>query len=312
LLKTYPSVNSFEQVPGAVVTIGTFDGVHAGHRKLIDRLCEIAAGVNGKVVVLTFHPHPRAVLHNSSDPVKLLTTPREKAALLEKAGVDILVIQPFDDEFANVSAGSFIREILCNKLKTSVLVVGYDHRFGKNREGGFADLEAAAGPMGFVIERIPEQIFSDITVSSTKIRKALLNGDLITANTLLGYPYTFTGTVIHGNKLGRTLGFPTANLRPESEDKLIPAEGVYVVNVMVGGSKKQGLLSIGRRPTVDNSGVLSIEVYLLDFNEDIYGETLEVILLARIRGDRKFGSLESLVDQMKLDLQFARLFFSGQ
>jgi len=308
-LKIFNSLDTFEQVPGAVVTLGTFDGVHRGHLKLIERLKETARTINGSVVLLTFDPHPRAVLRQGGESVKLLTTLSEKEELLKNAGVDYLVVHPFDKQFSDLSANAFIREVICNKLGTSVLVVGFDHRFGHNREGGFEDLMAASVAGGFRLDRIPAQLIDDITVSSTRIRKALQEGQLEEASALLGRHYSLSGRVVEGNKLGRTLGFPTANLSVNDPDKLIPQSGVYVALVQIGNTKHKGLVSIGYRPTFELHGALSVEAFIIDFNADIYGEVIQLEFIKRLRGDIKFNSAEDLVARMNTDLSDAVNYF---
>ncbi len=303
-MKIYNSVNEFIPVENAVVTIGTFDGVHLGHRKLIEKVREIADSIGGETVVLTFFPHPRMVIYPNEHGLELLNTIHEKKELLQDAGVDHLIIHPFDLEFSELSSDDFIREVIVNKLKTKKLVIGYDHHFGKKREGNFDDLVRLAPRYGFEVEKIEEEDVNDIAVSSTQVRNALKSGDVQTAQSYLGRPYTLTGKVVHGKKIGRTIDFPTANLDIEEDYKLIPAEGVYIVKVQIGDEWHYGMLSIGRRPTIEQNGRLSVEVYILNFNREIYGELLTLHLLKWVRGDQKFSGLEDLKHQIEKDRIF--------
>jgi len=303
-LKIYHSLNEYQTARNAVVTLGTFDGVHLGHRKLIRKLREMADAIDGETVVLTFFPHPRMVLYPHEHGIELLNTIREKIKLLEQEGVDHLIIHPFDLEFAELSAKEFVTKVIVNKLKTKKLVIGYDHRFGKDREGSFEDLVNWAPTMGYEVEKIAEEDVNNIAVSSTQVRNALKRGDIESANSFLGRPYTLTGTVIHRNKIGRTLGFPTANLHIPENYKLIPSEGVFVVKVLLGDEQYFGMLSIGRRPTLEQNGDLSVEVYILDFDREIYGSELTLQFLKWIRGDQKFKSLDELKQQIEMDRTF--------
>ncbi|MDQ3049268.1 MAG: bifunctional riboflavin kinase/FAD synthetase [Bacteroidota bacterium] len=303
-MKIYHSVNEFIPVENAVVTIGTFDGVHLGHRKLIEKVREIADSIDGETVVLTFFPHPRMVIYPNEHGLELLNTINEKKQLLEAAGVDHLIIHPFDREFSELSSAEFIREVIVNKLKTKKLVIGYDHHFGKKREGNFDDLVRLAPRYGFEVEKIEEEDVNDIAVSSTQVRNALKSGDVETAQSYLGRPYTLTGKIVHGNKIGRTIGFPTANLKISEDYKLIPAEGVYIVTVQIGKKSYFGMLNIGRRPTIEQNGRLSVEVYILDFSGDIYGEELTLHLLKWVRADQKFSGM----DDLKLQIEKDRIF----
>ena len=303
-MKIYHSINEFEPVKNAVVTIGTFDGVHLGHRKLIEKVREIADGIGGETVVLTFFPHPRMVLYPNEHGLELLNTIAEKKALLAEAGVDHLIIHPFDKLFSELSSTEFIKSVIVNKLKTKKLVIGYDHHFGKKREGNFDDLLRLAPEMGFDVEKIEEEDVNNIAVSSTQVRNALKRGDIDTAISYLGRPYTITGKVVHRNKIGRTIGFPTANLQIAEDYKLIPAEGVYVVRVILGKEKFYGMLSIGRRPTVEQNGELSVEVYILDFDREIYGEEITLHFLKWVRADKKFNGIEELKQQIENDRTF--------
>ena len=287
-------------LPYAVVTSGTFDGVHIGHQKILARVNEIAAKNNGQSVVLTFWPHPRLVLYPEQTDLKLLNTFEEKAELLKKSGIDHLVKVPFTKEFSEYSGEQFIREVLVEKIGTRKLVIGYDHRFGKNREGSFEYLKENAHDFGFEVEEIPAQDIDDVTVSSTKIRKALQEGHVDEAHHFLGDYYHITGKVVSGDKIGRSLGFPTANIYVENPYKLIPSEGVYAVTVEVNASAYKGMLYIGKRPTL-NKTQLSIEVNIFDFGQDIYGDNIKVDFIKQIRADERFTSLDDLKAQLHRD-----------
>lgn len=299
-MKVYQSIDEFQELPHAVSTIGTFDGVHAGHQKIISRLCELAALENGESVVLTFFPHPRMVLQPDDNNLKLLTTMSERIELLKKLGVNHLIIQPFNREFSRQTAVEFVRDILVNKIGTKTLVIGYDHHFGRNREGSFKDLEEMAPIYGFRLEEIPEQVINELAVSSTKIRKSLLTGDVTTANKLLGYDFTLTGKVVDGDKIGRTIGFPTANISVAESYKLIPATGIYAVLVKVGSEMLKGMLYIGYRPVVQGKR-LSVEVNIFDFDRPIYNQDITVHLKARVRDDIHLRNLEELKKKMTED-----------
>jgi riboflavin kinase/FMN adenylyltransferase len=287
-------------LPFAVVTSGTFDGVHIGHRKILSRLNEIAARNNGQSVVLTYWPHPRLVLYPEQTDLKLLNTFEEKAELLESLGIDHLIKIPFTKSFSQLSGDTFTRRVLMEKIGTKKLVIGYDHRFGKNREGSFEYLKENAHHYGFEVEEIPPQDIDDVTVSSTKIRKALMAGHVDEAASFLGDYYHLSGTVIHGDKIGRSLGFPTANIYVEHKFKLIPAEGIYAVTIDIDKQEFKGMLYIGKRPTL-NKVEQNIEVNIFDFNRDIYGEPLKINFIRQIRSEMKFDNLDQLKEQLRLD-----------
>jgi len=310
-LKIYHSINEFVPIENAVVTIGTFDGVHLGHKKLVEKLRGLADQVGGETVVLTFFPHPRMVLYPKEHGLELLNTIREKIQLLDEAGVNHLIIHPFDKAFSELSSNDFIKEVIVRKLKTKKLVIGYDHHFGNKREGSFQDLVRLGPELGFEVEQIPEEVVNQMAVSSTQVRNALKKGDIALANSYLGRPYTLTGIVVHGNKLGRKLKFPTANLAIAEDYKLIPAEGVYVSRVIVDSEPYFGMVSIGRRPTVEQNGNLSVEVYILDFNREIYGQEITLQLLTWIREDKKFNGLEELTKQIEMDRTFTLNFIKA-
>ncbi len=300
-LKVYQSVREFEGVDRPIVTTGTFDGIHVGHHHILSRLKEIASEVNGETVLLTFSPHPRMVLFPDDHGLKLLNTREEQIEQLAKCGVDHLIIQPFTIEFAQRSALDYVRELLVEGIGVHTMVVGYDHRFGKGREGNFTLLNNFAEMFNFNIEEIPAQMIKDTNVSSTKIRNAIASGDIFTANSYLGYNYPLAGIVIEGDGIGRTIGFPTANLQLLDELKIIPATGVYAVKVIAEGKHFNGMLNIGKRPTVTASDELRIEVHLIDASLTLYGQEIQVEFVQRIRDEKKFGSKEELIQQLEID-----------
>lgn len=299
-MKVYHSLEEFEKIANGVVTIGTFDGVHVGHQKIISSLDYLAEERNGETIVLTLYPHPRMVLYPDDNDLKLITTMDERIELFERYGIDHLIIHPFTKEFSRLSATEFVRDILVNKMGTKTLVIGYDHRFGRHREGTFETLEEVAPLYNFDLIEIPEQDVNNIAVSSTKIRNALMAGDITTANQYLGHDFELTGTVIHGDKVGKTLGYPTANLEIKDRYKLIPASGIYAVYVQVNDDLYKGMLYIGSRPTL-NGTKQSIEVNILDFDKDIYGKMITVALKYKVREDMKLNSIEELKLQIDKD-----------
>ena len=285
-----------------VVTIGTFDGVHLGHQKVISRLKEIAAKYGGETVIFTFHTHPRLVTAPDETNLRLLTTLKEKTKLFEKYGIDHLVVYPFDKKFSELSYTDFVEKILVKKMGTHCLVVGYDHKFGKNREGGFDYLKKCADKFKFNIERLDALLMDEESVSSTKIRNALQNGKIEKANHYLGYTFTLHGTVINGKKLGRKLGFPTANIQASVKHKIIPGYGVYAVKVILNKLEYSGMLNIGTRPTFNNNADnRSIEVNIFDFNEDIYSKEITLQFIEKIRDEQKFEGIEALINQLEKD-----------
>lgn len=304
-MKIYEGLDDDFRIPGAVVTAGTFDGVHVGHRKIINRVKDLAGSVGGESVVVTFEPHPRLVLFPDDNQLRLLSTLDEKKKLLREAGVQHLVVVRFTKEFSRLTARQYIQDILVDKLNMQRLVVGYDHQFGRNREGSIDELRELAPDMGFEVEEIPAQDIDDVRVSSTKIRAALQEGDILTANTYLTYKYGMQGTVVHGDKRGRTIGFPTANIFVDEPLKLVPGDGVYAVLVTVGNKTAEGMLNIGVRPTVD--GVKhSVEVHIFGWNEEIYGQQVYIQFADRIRDEMKFAGLEELKNQLKNDAAMAK------
>lgn len=309
-MKIYHGIDDFSQLQYAVVTSGTFDGVHVGHQKIFSRLREIASRNFGETVVLTFWPHPRLVLHPEDEDLKLLNTFEEKADLLKDQGIQHLIRIPFTKEFSQLSSEQFIQEVLVKTIGTRKLVIGYDHHFGKNREGSFEQLKLNAPRYGFEVEEIPKQEVDHVAVSSTKIRKALEAGDIETANHFLGQPYRITGRVITGDRIGHTLGFPTANIDTDTRYKLVPADGIYAVTVSYEHERYGGMLYIGKRPTLQGTR-RNIEVNIFDFNRDIYGETLTLHLHKMLRGDQTFESLEAMTVQLGRDKVNALEVLSG-
>lgn len=294
-----------DQLPvfrNAVVTIGTFDGVHTGHQQIIAQLKEEAQAIGGETVIITFHPHPRKIVAHKE--VFILNTLRQKTELLREKGIDHLVVVPFDEQFASQGAQEYVEHFLWQKFHPHTVIIGYDHRFGHGRQGDYHLLEDFGKQLGFLVKEIPEHVLNNITVSSTKIREALLNSDIATANNYLGYNYFFEGTVTEGNKLGRTLGYPTANLQIESTEKLIPGNGVYAVIAATEQSTYKAMMNIGVRPTVDGKKRM-IEVNLFDFNQDLYGKTLRVYIKHYLRGEVKFNGLEELKNQLSIDKESA-------
>lgn len=294
-LKKFSAINP-------VVTIGTFDGVHLGHRKVIRRLQELARKVNGETVIFTFYPHPRLVLSDENNGLRLINTLEEKKILLEAAGIDHLVVYPFTREFSQLTYIEFVEQILVKQLGMKYLVVGYDHRFGHNREGKYEDLKRFAEQLNFKIERQEVLNMDAINVSSTKIRKAIADGDIKMANKYLGYRFFIKGDVVDGRKLGHKIGFPTANIDPQESYKLIPKDGVYAVKVDVNDKIYLGMLNIGVRPTVNNQlDNRSIEVHILDFDEDIYYKNITIHFYERIRNEQFFSSIDELKVQLAKD-----------
>jgi riboflavin kinase/FMN adenylyltransferase len=305
-MKIYYDPTDFVKLKTAVVTSGTFDGVHLGHQKILHRLKEIALNVNGETVVITFWPHPRLVLSGTNTTLKLLNTFEEKAALLREQGIQHLLRVPFTKEFSQLSSSEFIARVLVETIGTKKLVIGYDHRFGKNREGSFDELKRNGPTLGFDVEEIPRQDIDHVAVNSSTIRKALEEGDVETAAHFLGRPYAVSGVVVSGDKIGRQLGYPTANIEVDSHFKLIPAQGIYAVWVYHSGQRYGGMLYIGDRPTLGGSR-LSVEVNIFDFAKDIYGETIQVTFEKFLRADQKFDGLDALTRQLALDQEAAML-----
>ncbi len=299
-MKIFANTEKFD-IKNPVITIGSFDGVHKGHIKVLSRLKEIANSIGGESVIFTFCPHPRQVLYPKEQLVKLLNTREEKIELLEKAGVDNVIFFPFTKEFASITYYNFIKDILISKVGMKHLVVGYDHRLGNNREGSYEKLVELTNNMDFEMVREDAFNMDDINISSTKIRNALSIGDICIANSFLGYEYFITGKVVTGNNIGNKIGFPTANIALLDSNKLIPAPGVYAVKVFLGDTAYNGMLNMGIRPTVSNKGEFTIEVNIFNFNADIYGEKIKISFIKRLRGERKFDSINELKTQLEKD-----------
>jgi riboflavin kinase/FMN adenylyltransferase len=308
-MNIYHSLDSIKSLENAVVTSGTFDGVHIGHQKILNRLKEISAQSNGESVVLTFWPHPRMVVSDDSQDLQLLSTIDEKIELFEALGIQHLAIIPFTRAFSELTSEEFIQQVLVEKIGTKKLVIGYDHRFGRNREGSFEFLKKNCAAYGFDVEEIPRQDIDDLAISSTRIRQALMSGQVGVAKGLLGRPYAVAGTVVKGKQLGRTIGFPTANLHLHESYKLIPANGVYVIKAYYQGKTYPAMLNIGVRPTVDGT-LRTIEAHLFDFHKEIYGEDLKLEILHYLRPERKFDGLDALVEQIRKDQASALEYFS--
>jgi riboflavin kinase/FMN adenylyltransferase len=299
-MKIYNNIDDFKLIHNAVVTIGTFDGVHAGHRKIIATIQELAKECGGETVILTFFPHPRMILNPEDQSLKLITTINEKAELLEGLGVDHLIVTPFSRDFSNLSALEYIHDILVAKIGIKKIVIGYDHRFGKDRKGGLEDLQRLSKVYDFEVIEIPEQDINDVAVSSTKIRTALLSDDIALANQFLSYPFFVTGKVIRGDQIGRQLGYPTANILIGESYKLIPADGIFAVTVDVNNATYKGMAYIGHRPTI-NGMTRNIEVNIFDFNQDIYDQQIRMNFHHFVRSDIKFNGLDELKLQLAKD-----------
>lgn len=310
-MRIYKNIEEFKKLDFPVLTVGTFDGLHIGHQKIITRMTEIARINNGETVLVTFDPHPRLVLNNNKGDLKFINTQKRKYKLLESFGIDHMIIIPFTKEFAKTSSENFVKEYLVDRLGVKTLIVGYDHHFGRNREGNYQKLIGQGKELGFEVEEIPAQYIRETAVSSTKIRNALLNGDVGYANEMLGYIYNICGNVVEGNKIGRTIGFPTANVDVEDEYKLIAAGGVYACHVEIDGKMYSGMGNIGTRPTVGINGLVT-EVHIFDFDMDIYGKEIAIYFLERIRDEKKFSGLDELKKQLELDKAFTIRLFENQ
>ena len=310
-MKIYNHLSEFKRLNNAVATIGTFDGVHYGHQKIIKRLCELAKATGGESVILTFFPHPRLIIDPENQDLKMINTIAEKAEILASLGVDHLIITPFTRDFSNLSPSEYIKNILVDTIGIKQLIVGYDHRFGKDRSGGMKDLVAFSEPYGYQIEEIGEQDINDVAVSSTKIRQSLLNGQVGLAKTYLGYQFSLYGPVIKGDKIGRTIGFPTANIFIEQPYKIIPSDGIYAVTVEMENESYQGMAYIGQRPTI-NGMTRNIEVNIFDFSREIYGQYIKMKFWEFLREDVKFTGLETLKLQLQKDREDTIAYFAAQ
>ena len=302
-MNVFPSISEFNSTKKTIVTIGTFDGVHIGHQKIIEKLIQETKKADCESLILTFFPHPRMVLNGSSS-IKLLNTINEKSSLLEKMGLDNLVVHPFDKKFSNLSAEEFVKTILVDSFNLKKIIIGYDHRFGNNRSANIDDLISFGKKYDFEVEQISAQEIDSVSVSSTKIRDAITDGNMIIANEFLGYDYVLSGKIITGKQLGRTIGFPTANIKIEENYKLIPKNGVYIVKSHLQEKTVFGIMNIGLNPTV-NGEDLSIEVHFLDFEADLYNKNITVSVIARIRDEQKFTSIDLLKAQIQEDKNYA-------
>lgn len=310
-MQVYYHIDQIPAFRNAVITIGTFDGVHLGHQKIIEQLKKAAIEVKGESVVISFHPHPRAIIQLNKQPVCILNTLEEKIELLEKTGINHLVIIPFTESFAQQSAVDYIKHFLVDTFHPHTIIIGYDHKFGRNREGDYKLLASLSSTFNFKAKEIPQQVLQEVSINSTSIREALLHHDVSKANTLLGYSYFFEGIVVEGNKKGRTIGFPTANLLIEDKEKLVPGDGVYAAKCLIVNSQwsmindqLNGMMNIGVRPTV-NGKQRTIEVHLFDFDENIYGKTLKIFVHAFLRNEQKFDGLDALKKQLFVDKEKA-------
>lgn len=309
-MKIYTSFDEIQHIHKPVLTIGTFDGVHVGHQKIIEKVINRANEVGGESVLFTFYPHPRMVVNATNHGIKLIQSQQEKIEKLEKLGVQHLLIIPFTKEFSEISADDFVSVYLVKHLNIHTLIVGYDHQFGKNREGNLEFLKNKSNELSFEVLEIPAHDIDDVNVSSTKIRKAIEQGDITTANHYLGEPFQLWGKVIHGNKVGRTIGFPTANIQVNNQFKLIPNKGVYAVTVIFENETRCfGMMNCGNRPTVSNMEDIHIEVHLFDFQEDIYDKNLKIELHNYLRKEQRFENTDVLIKQLQQDEISVRAFF---
>jgi len=313
-MNVYKGFENIQKIPNPVLTIGTFDGVHLGHQKIIEQLNREAEEIGGESVLFTFYPHPRMVLYPDDHGLQLIQTQVEKIDKLRRMGLQNVIIHPFSREFSRLSALEFVRDYLVNRLHVKKMVIGYDHQFGKNREGSIDFLKEVSGTYGFEVREILAQEIDEVNISSTKIRNALLAGDMELTTAYLGEPYEFFGKVITGQAIGRELGYPTANIDIESEIKILPKSGVYAANILLpDGSVKEGMLNIGVRPSVGMAtNKTCIEIHVLDFNGDLYGSHVTVQLLSRFRSEKKFDSLFELTEQLQQDEKDIRSYFSTQ
>lgn len=299
-VKVFRDIKKLDIDGKTVVTTGTFDGVHIGHQQVVKSLIQSAKKNNCESVLLTFDPHPRIVLQQNTD-LKLLSTLDEKITLLKECGIDNLLVIPFTKEFSRMTSLEFVREIIVKELDTEKLIIGYDHHFGRNREGSFEHLKEFGPVYGFDVEEIPAKDVEEVRISSTKIREALEEGDVKMAAKLLGHPYQMSGVVVKGNQIGGSLGFPTANIKISDQYKLIPKKGAYAVELKLDDEMYVGMMNIGVRPTIDDKQDLSIEVHVLDYKGDLYGEKISLLLVDRLRNEKMFDSREQLVEQLKRD-----------
>lgn len=311
-MRVFQGFEELENIPNPVLTIGTFDGVHLGHQKIIEQVNKKAKEIGGESVLFTFYPHPRMVLYPDNHGLRLIQTQQEKIDKLRRNGLQNVIVHPFTKEFSRLTAISFVRDYLVNKLNVKHLVIGYDHQFGKNREGSIEFLREVCDTYGFEVTEISAQDIDEVNVSSTKIRNAILEGEMELAAKYLGEPFELSGQVIHGEALGRSIGFPTANIDIQSDVKLIPKLGVYAVNVILeDGRVVEGMMNVGQRPTIANHDNLSIEVHLLDFKGDLYDQFVAVQLLSRFREEKQFADVVELKEQIQKDEKAIRTYFAS-
>jgi riboflavin kinase/FMN adenylyltransferase len=313
-LKIFHSINDFqiaseENAKKTILTLGTFDGVHFGHKKILEKVTQNTENEKYESLVLTFFPHPRMVLQEDSD-IKMLNTIDEKIELLDKIGIQNLVIHPFDESFSRLTAEEFVKNILVDQFHIHKIIIGHDHRFGRNRTANIDDLKAFGEQYDFEVEEISAQEIKEVSVSSTKIRHALIDGNVALANEYLGYDYSLTGIIVKGKQLGRTIGFPTANLKLEENFKLVPQNGVYIVKSVINSKSVSGMMNIGFNPTVEGKNQ-TIEINYFDFNEDLYNKKITVSILERIRSEVKFDSVAHLTEQLEKDKNTALAYFEN-
>lgn len=311
-MNVFQGFENIEDIPNPVLTIGTFDGVHIGHQKIINQLNKEAKAIGGESVLFTFYPHPRMVLYPENHGLSLIQTQVEKIDKLRRFGLKNVIVHPFTKDFSRLTALEFVRDFLVNQLNVKKLVIGYDHQFGKNREGSIEFLREISETYGFEVIEIPAQEIDDVNISSTKIRNAILEGEMSKVASFLGEPFELHGRVVGGQAMGRQIGFPTANIDIESDVKLLPKTGVYAVNVLLpDGSIKEGMMNIGTKPTVTTTESVSLEVHLFDFNQDLYDQYVTVQLLSRFRDEQKFESVFELREQLNEDEISIRNYFSS-
>ena len=308
-MKIFNSIKSFNATKPTIVTIGTFDGVHLGHQKIVAQITKNAHALNCESLVLTFFPHPRMVLQESTE-MKQLNTLNEKIALLDNLGIDNLVVHPFDKEFSRLTAEEFVKKVLVDVFKIKKIIIGHDHRFGRNRTATIDDLINFGETYGFEVEQISAEEINEVSISSTKIRNALLEGNIELATNYLGYDYSLTGIIFKGKQLGRTIGYPTANITIEEDYKLIPNNGVYIAKSVLNGKTIFGMMNIGTRPTVDGTKQ-TIEINFFDFKQDLYGQKITISLLHRMRSEQKFESIDALKNQLGKDKKTALAFIEN-
>lgn len=308
-MKIFNAIKSFNATKPTIVTIGTFDGVHLGHQKIVAQITKNAHALNCESLVLTFFPHPRMVLQEGTE-MKQLNTLNEKIALLDNLGIDNLVIHPFDKEFSRLTAEEFVKKVLVDVFKIKKIIIGHDHRFGRNRTATIDDLINFGKTYGFEVEQISAEEINEVSISSTKIRNALLEGNIELATNYLGYDYSFTGIIIKGKQLGRTIGYPTANITIEEDYKLIPNNGVYIAKSVLNGKTVFGMMNIGTRPTVDGTKQ-TIEINFFDFKQDLYEKKITISLLHRMRSEQKFESIDALKNQLGKDKKTALAFIEN-